>query len=258
MTSPRRLLDSAKNAHARALLRAGVEDGPKPEALRAAALSLGVGASLTLASTATATVVGTAAAAAPSLPLIAAKWIAIGALGGLALASGGSAVSNWGRPQQAPIVVSPQPPSVVVVAAPDVPRAVSLPAPPLVDAQNSALPPKPALPASPPRAANVASSAPAPLARPDLAREVRQIDGARARLAAGDAHGARALLDEYAAAVRTGTLDREAQLLRIDALWQGGEQVRSTALARQYLERFPKDPHAARLRELIGDRSMSP
>lgn len=65
------------------------------------------------------------------------------------------------------------------------------------------------------------------------------IDAARRALSAGDANGALAQLEQYYARERTGTLDREAQLLRIDALLGARRAARAYQLAEQYLARHP-------------------
>ena len=85
-----------------------------------------------------------------------------------------------------------------------------------------------------------------------LAREVRQIDSARQALESRDAEGALAALDSYERSRVVGVLDREALLLKIEALSQKQELERAKALTRQYLERFPTDAHAPRLRALLG------
>jgi hypothetical protein len=59
-------------------------------------------------------------------------------------------------------------------------------------------------------------------------------------------------LDRYDGVSETRILDREARLLRIDALVLNGQRQRAAELAREYLRRFPNDPHSARLRKLIA------
>lgn len=248
MTSPTRLLDSAQNPNARALLRAGLEEGPKPGALRATALALGVTASLALTAPATAML-------APSLALVTAKWVAVGTLAGVALAGGVNALTTpVALPSHLPAPI-PSVPREVPMAPPVVPERSAVPAatvepaPPVV--ARASLPVAP-LPVAPTDALPQTSSPPE---RSDLAAEVAKIDAARRALSSGDAAAALAQLEQYHARVRTGTLDREAQLLRIDALLGAGQRAGALQLAEQYLGRFPQDPHAARLRALVGDRS---
>lgn len=89
----------------------------------------------------------------------------------------------------------------------------------------------------------------------NLSREVRQIDSARTALESKNASGALAELETYDRTRQSGALDREAMLLRIEALAQQQDFVRATALARDYLGRFPNDAHAARLRALVAAHS---
>lgn len=259
MTSPTRLLDSAQNPNARALLRAGLEEGPKPAALRATALALGVTASVAVTAPATAMV-------APSLAL-AAKWVAVGTLAGVTLAGGVNAIATRvDTPPPVPVAAPLRPwtvPSSTAAAPPVVPEPAATPeaaadvAPPVVAQQPVSMPaPVVATPLAEARGA-----APPTLRlpeRPGLAGEVANIDAARRALAAGDAGTALQQLEHYYSRARTGTLDREAQLLRIDALLRAGQTQRAHQLAEHYLASYPQDPHAARLRGLVGDRSSAP
>jgi hypothetical protein len=47
-------------------------------------------------------------------------------------------------------------------------------------------------------------------------------------------------------------LEREATILRIDALLSQGDKAWAVRLARRYLEQFPRDPHAQRLEQLVA------
>ncbi|HEU5074689.1 MAG TPA: hypothetical protein VFU02_10955 [Polyangiaceae bacterium] len=85
-----------------------------------------------------------------------------------------------------------------------------------------------------------------------LAREVRQIDSARQALESRNADGALAALDTYERSKVVGVLDREALLLKIEALIQKQDLGGAKALARHYVERYPTDTHAPRLRALLG------
>jgi hypothetical protein len=58
-------------------------------------------------------------------------------------------------------------------------------------------------------------------------------------------------LDAFEHMTRTGALDREAQVLRIETLNEMGQDARARELASEYLQAFPKDAHTARLRALI-------
>jgi hypothetical protein len=103
----------------------------------------------------------------------------------------------------------------------------------------------------PPQAA-AASVASLPARQAPLGAEVALIDAARRAVAADDANTAMAELDRYDSVRETRILDREARLLRIEALLVRGEGARAGALAREYLRDFPTDPRSGRLRELAA------
>jgi hypothetical protein len=92
-----------------------------------------------------------------------------------------------------------------------------------------------------------------PRAGGTLAREVALIDAARQALNAGAPPRALAELERYERERVTGTLDREALLIRIDALALSGQRAQAASLARDYLARYPMDAHAARLRALSAE-----
>lgn len=154
------------------------------------------------------------------------------------------------------------------------PQSSPAPAPPAsAEPARAALGPEPASHAPAPPASGLQPGAaavpakPRPSMRPEsptdmvsqrtgiLAREVRQIDSARQALASRNADGALAALDDYERSRVIGVLDREALLLKIEALTQKQDLDRAKVLARQYVERFPTDTHALRLRALLGSTS---
>lgn len=85
-----------------------------------------------------------------------------------------------------------------------------------------------------------------------LLRDVALLDRARSALRAGNAARALTELNRYDAERETHILDREAQLLRIEALVQSGNRKQASELARAYLAAFPGDAHETRLRALLG------
>jgi hypothetical protein len=226
---------------------------------------VGVASSVVAASTtATAAAGSVTALATPSLALLAAKWIAVGMLGGLTLAGTASVFSDVASPRATPAtthavrqgtVTRPnEPAEPTATPRRDVPPTRS-------DIQSRSWPAA----AAPAKPAGVTKSA-APIEKPativapasaslpagqSLSQEIALIDGARRSLGAGDASGALQKLEDYAARLRTGTLDREAHLLRIDALSQAGQRAAALSLAKRYLESYPNDPHAPRLRALL-------
>lgn len=247
MKAPERLLESSQNAGVRELLGAGLIERPRPAALRSTALALGISSSVVAASTTASAAAVTSAA--PSLALIAAKWVALGTLGGVALAGSASLVSDWSAPR-APVTAPQRVRSTSAATA----APVTVSASPIVEAAPEIVtPPSPKPIGAKPASITTTPSGPASASLPaaqSLSREIALIDGSRRALGAGNAAAALQQLDEYASLARTGTLDREAQLLRIDALSQSGQRAAALALAQRYLASYPNDPHAARLRAL--------
>ena len=86
-----------------------------------------------------------------------------------------------------------------------------------------------------------------------LSRELASIDAARAALARGDASGAIARLNGYARAYPRGRLDMEAEVLRIDALFESGRTEQARARAREFLRRHPNSVLGAHVRTRLGD-----
>jgi hypothetical protein len=193
------------------------------------------------------------------------KTLLVSMLSAGALSVGAVAVHEYVRPsapgaahvERAPVVSrSSQQPSPGFQASQRV-RASQAPVTPMpaVVAQPPAGAAAPAVAAqpSPANAGRPASASPAAPQRAGvLAREVRQIDAARQALESKDSAGALAALDSYERSRVVGLLDREALLLKIEALSQQQDLEQAKALARQYLERFPTDTHAPRLRALLG------
>jgi hypothetical protein len=191
--------------------------------------------------------------------VLAGQWFAAGVLGGLTLAGGAS----WLATPAPDTATSPAPQAIASTQNTQRDRQAVPRFSELESAEARA--PRPVLSADPPpsRAANGASFAArerlpirALEASPSdgsLAREVAQIDAARRALASGDAQAALSALDEYARLDRTRTLDREAQILRIDALVALNQRASALALARAYLRQHASDPHAPKLRALLNE-----
>jgi hypothetical protein len=273
MTAPKRLLESNDHAAMRELLLAGARERPSPRALQSAALALGVSSSVMAGSaTATATLASASGGAAisPGLALLAAKWVALGALGGVVLSGGAWIASTPGNTPAVPNAARAAATEHETAAVPRARRASvpeqaatpdplpETPQPPAGELQASKAVPVPrggnkksaplTAPAVEPSLAAASADLPAPQS---LSREIAMIDGARRALASSSAASALQQLDAYSASPRTGTLDREAQLFRIDALVQLGQRAAALPLAQRYLGSYPNDPHAARLRALV-------
>lgn len=253
MTDLMPLIESSESSRARELLRAARADGPRRGSAQRTLLALGVGVAASSAvSAAGATGAAGALAVKASLPAIAAKWLLVGSLGGVALASSAALVftpATPAKPAASAVVRRPTPPAPVAEVAPT-PRPASEPVP--------ALNPQPAPPSA--RASSTAPSAPSqPLLAPSQAsfaapeqskvlRDLALLDRARVALKVGDTARALAELERYASEHETQILDREAELLRIDTLLQRGEKASAHSLIQSYLAAYPRDSHATRLR----------
>lgn len=261
MTEPNRLLQDSQSSRTRALLRAGkAETSPDGFSQRllasvgvvaaataissTAAASLATGAETGGTAAGAATSVGAAigSGAAPSIALVAAKWVAVGVLGGGILAAGADFALSPGRePARAPRAVSASPGHANVPEPHDLaPRTAPEPTP------TASAPPTP-VHGAPTKVHGNTSPAPS-ASMSQLGREVEVIDRVRRALSAGNTSLALSELTAYQRIASTGVLDREARVLRIRALREGGDEAAARKLSDQYLLDFPDDPHATRLR----------
>ncbi len=165
----------------------------------------------------------------------AAKWLAIGALGG------GAVVALWLR--GAPPQPGATAPAVSVVAAPQTPAQPSAAPAPVVE-----------VPAPEPSEVAVrheARETPAKM-RSTLAAEVALLDAVRRSLANG-AHGdALRSLAHYERRFPQGLLASDAEVLTIEALIAKGDGGAARARAVRFLTKHPRDPHTARVRALAA------
>jgi hypothetical protein len=268
MTDLKPLRESSTDDFAREVLQSAFLDEPPRHALRRTALWLGVGeaAATTLA---TSSALGAAPAltgalatkASGSLAALAVlKWLGAGALVGAVTAGGieytthaaapaaprDAVAAPATRPAQAvPAVVTP------AAAVPDEP-ATPKPLASTADRARAAAPPRARTPSATEASRESADPRVPRVPRaPALELEIGQIDRARAALARGSPEAALAELDAYERRRKTLVLDREAMVLRIDALLGKGEREAAAALARAYVAAHPNDPHARRLRALV-------
>ncbi|HEX3771657.1 MAG TPA: hypothetical protein VHV30_12355 [Polyangiaceae bacterium] len=86
-----------------------------------------------------------------------------------------------------------------------------------------------------------------------LREEAMALDGARARLAAGDPSGALGRLADYDRRFAAGSLHEEAMLLRIEALAKLRDRSAARALATHFLVMYPASVHADRVTALLRD-----
>jgi hypothetical protein len=263
------LIESSESDHGRKLLRAARADRPSRGAAGRALAAMGV----TSAATAAAGVAsaGTAASAASaglvSLPLLAAKWLVVGALGGGLLASGASLLVS--KPPAKELQSPPsRPVASASVAAPSASAREAKSLPVANENENESDVAAPAMvgkTAKPSAAASGDERAPPPFASPSqaafagpeqskLLRDVALLDAARRALRESDTAQASELLNRYDSERETHVLDREARLLHIDVLVARGQRAQARVLAQQYLVAFPGDAHAERLRALVDDR----
>lgn len=266
MTDFRPLLESSANPRTRELLRAGLAERPSTRAVERTAAALGVGVALSTSTAGAAVLGGSAASAAGGASAIGAlsiaKWLAVGAFSGT-LVAGGAALFQRGAGGQhetsARTTVAKHEAVGDGRRVSNAPQALRATIPPPIAASGTAasgdgsgvaqrspaLNPSLEIPAPSGSGASVVNSA--------LSLELSHIDRARAALASGAAERTLEELARYRAIRTTGTLDREAWILRIDALLVLGRRSEAVELARGYLERFPRDAHATRLHELSGD-----
>jgi len=177
------------------------------------------------------------------------KWTLIGAIGG------GSLVAVWLRPQAArePALAPASVALEATAAAPVDTAALALDAP----AGTAPAPPSapPALD-TPPAArsrkppAPVSRTSTGPGAESLLAREVAALDAARTALAVGANASALRQIERYHREFPQGELSADADVVAIEALAAEGQSAATKRAASRFLQRHPRDPHAARIREL--------
>jgi hypothetical protein len=271
------LIDSSSSDRARELLRAARADRPRSTAAQRTLAALGVAGTTTAVATAA---LGSAAVPAGSalgvggalsLPAIAAKWVLVGTLSGLALASGATLAFSKREAAPAahavPFTPSAKQSRIIPVAAP-AHATDELPAPSEPEAEPAPVEPLHEAAAAAPRVAPAASAGKVeaertPFTAPSqaafdapeqsrLLRDIALLDAARRALKSGNAAQASALLSRYDTDRQTHVLDREAQLLRIDVLVAQGQRQRAKVLAEAYLSSFPNDTHASHLRSVTA------
>lgn len=247
MTSLPPLIDSSSSERGRELLRAARADGPRSSAAQRTLAALGVvGSTATAAGAALGSAGAHAGAAAATagtvagLPLVAVKWLLVGTLSGLALASGATfAFSQREAASSAqPLVAAPLAPAPRKAepaphgAEPSTPAAT----------ETDAAAPAAEAPAAPIRAVAKASTGSAtpqvdtvvPSTAPSqatfdapeqskLLHDVALLDDVRHALQGGDAARALSLVARYEQERQTHVLDREADILRERALAFGNK-----------------------------------
>jgi hypothetical protein len=263
-------------------------DEPSVKARHVAAAALGLGsAALTGATAAEGAAV--ASAAVKASPLLLVKWVGIGTVVGVA-SIGAVHYAMPRSPAMAPKAVatiaaaaSPQAPSTIArpdpVAAPPettqpedppaiaqqlhAPRPTSDIATNAASAAHAARASSPGSTAPGDRAAQARATddalanppaAPTPVTTPSmLAAEVAMLDQARGAVAAKSGERALDVLNRYARQFPSGTLNLEATVLRIEALYLTGSTAAATALGRDFLAAHSTSTHASHVRSLLAE-----
>jgi hypothetical protein len=256
MTDVKPLLQSRPGSRLSAMVRAAAVEQPPSNLSGQILAGLGLGAAVTgttgtaAGSVATTTLAGKGVgASSPSaLGALVLKWLAVGTVGGVVAAAGlDAAFSKGDVAMDRAIGARPVQPARPTATA-------------IVDQAVAAAPssePRPVTAASPATEAAPIEKAPSPRppslvpsADAGLREELRLIDSARAALAAGKPERALRELAAYGDVSVTGILDREARVLRIEALVKSGDLRQARLLADAYQAAYPNDLHARRLRDL--------
>jgi len=118
-----------------------------------------------------------------------------------------------------------------------------------------------ALPTAPPPAAPVAlqpqrvSAASSPRAPSStLAAEVRALDAVRREIESGQPERALVAVRDFHREFPRAQLAADAEGLAIEALLARGDRGGAAQRARQFLQHYPEDPHAARFEPIAGER----
>lgn len=188
------------------------------------------------------------------------KWLALGAIAGSALTAAflSARSAPTGQKTAAPpetIAISPPAPALALTAARghveqpgsamDAPLPSGAQRPIEASSQHPPLKRFAARPKSeqaPPGAQTSASS---------LAAEVAALDSVQKALGSGDFPRALRLVDDYHREFPRGQLTPDADALSIEAVEALGNRTELAIRARQFLRRYPKDPHAARIATLV-------
>jgi TolA-binding protein len=226
------------------LVRAGRADGPSNRALQAAPVAIGALLAATAANAAFTQVGGAAALQAGKAvlsPLLLVKWVAVGTVVGGSLMALSQVPQLFERTEPAKLAAAPGAPALVSAA----PRAQAVVAtsPPQVEPE--------------PAPVDSAISSAATPRRPDVAREVAQLDAARQALLGGNADEALQLL---AALERLPgrALAPEATVLRARALLAQGKLAEARGVSARFCTSAPTSPQCPVLQALVANSVIQP
>lgn len=238
-----------------ALLRAVRREAPPARAHERMLSTLGIAATVATATTAKVAAAAAVANAKPAATAITAafvaKWAIVGSVGALVAV---------GVAREVPVLFSQSPHSAAAPSANST-RSLSGPTKAIRTGENGTVgePTTVATSETAPNDARSQSRAPKPTSsvRPpagsDLVAEVSAIDEARTAAAAHDPARTLVLLDAYRRQFPNGSLQPEAQLLRIEALIQRGQRAQALPIARRLLEAAPDGPLAERIHGLLPE-----
>lgn len=257
MTDPERISRRSGGLAAQ-LLRASADEQPSDAGVQRTLTALGVSSAvLTTTSAAGAAAAASGAKLASAVSASAGKavtgalllkWVGVGVVGGVGLAGAAALVA---APFQAP------PPAVSAlrpqaVRAPAVSRASSEP-------RVAAPAPEPVIPTASPSASprtSITAREPTVEPRPDvgapLAAEVAFVDDARSLLAAGRSEAGLAQLSRYEREFPEARLLPEVLFLQLESYQRLGRTKEAQRAAERLASGFPKSPHAARARAVLG------
>lgn len=172
-------------------------------------------------------------------------WLLLGAVAGSAL------TAAWLAAERRPNPSMPLPVSVTSVASVPTPVASVLvgvaPVAPPVPASSIAM--REAVPSpAPPRHRDTTRVTPP---SSTLAAEVAQLDAARTALDVGAYGEAKRLLAQFYRDFPRGELTTEAKLIDLELLRARGDNAALQREGGRFLDSYPRDPHAERVRELL-------
>lgn len=265
MTDPERL-SRRRTGLAAELLRAAAEEQPSDRGMQQTLLAVGVSgailssssaavasAQLTGATSVSAVAGGAGLTTAKSVSSISvaliAKWVGLGALGGLGLA-GVAEVTALPPPRAVASHVETRAPRVAHSATPARPATragVSSSAEPEIATS--------AAPAAALRAPLVEPRALAPAVDVGvlLAAELSYVDRARSLLTSGQSSQGLELLESYERQFREARLLPEVLFLQLEAYDRAGRHAEARRAAQRLVASFPTSPHAGRARKLLGE-----
>ncbi|HEY1956089.1 MAG TPA: hypothetical protein VGH28_10755 [Polyangiaceae bacterium] len=105
------------------------------------------------------------------------------------------------------------------------------------------------LPEAPPQHAHARVAAPV---ASSITQQVAALDRARAALDAGDPARAVRLVDAYESEYASGAFVQEAEVVRIESLVRAGKTADADRAGKHFLASYPRSPHDARVRSLLG------